>query len=216
MLGKNTRKKTSWISSLTSVPSWHGMDNILSSQKGEKSDSTSSMLIFPHTMPAAMLNKENDHWGCSFCLQIFEYCLLVTRTPGTFAHLAADTTGCSCCNGIFPQSYFISSSFFFPILRKFNHQAWLGKKKRRREKKKKERWHCNHKLSRFCPRDRDCSNHLASLSSYFSMCVQEGRKKKGWKLFRHNAIDIKRQKDKERKRGEEKEGEWGRERKQKD
>lgn len=139
MLGKNTRKKTSWISSLTSVPSWHGMDNILSSQKGEKSDSTSSMLIFPHTMPAAMLNKENDHWGCSFCLQIFEYCLLVTRTPGTFAHLAADTTGCSCCNGIFPQSYFISSSFFFPILRKFNHQAWLGKKKRRRKKKKKKR-----------------------------------------------------------------------------
>lgn len=143
-LGNILGKNRSWISSLTSVPSWHGIDNILSSQKGEKSDSTSSMLIFPHTMPAAMLNKENDHWGCSFCLQIFEYCLLVTRTPGTFAHLAADTTGCSCCNGIFPQPCFISSSFFFPILRKFNHQAWLGKKKKKkREKKKKERWHCN-------------------------------------------------------------------------
>lgn len=69
-LGNILRKSRSYISSLTSVPSWHGIDNSLSSQKGKKSSSTSSALVFPHTAPVAMLNKENDHGGCSFCLQI--------------------------------------------------------------------------------------------------------------------------------------------------
>jgi len=42
--------------------------------------------------------------------------------------------------GFFPQPRFIFSSSFFPILRKFNHRAWVGgkKKKRRKAKKKKE------------------------------------------------------------------------------
>lgn len=43
---------------LASAPSWHGIDKILSSQEGEKSNSPSSLLILPlQKAPAAMLKR---------------------------------------------------------------------------------------------------------------------------------------------------------------